>query len=57
MRAAGLVASTSEARRLIKQKAVRIDGKPVAAEEVERPTGGGAILEVGKRRAIRLRFG
>jgi tyrosyl-tRNA synthetase len=56
MRAAGLVASTSEARRLIKQKAVRLDGAAVISEEVERPGAGEATLEVGKRRAVRLRF-
>jgi tyrosyl-tRNA synthetase len=56
MRAAGLVASTSEARRLIKQKAVRLDGAAVTSEEAERPDAAEATLEVGKRRAVRLRF-
>jgi tyrosyl-tRNA synthetase len=56
MRAAGLVASTSEARRLIKQKGVRLDGKTAESEEVERPAASEAVLEVGKRRAVRLRF-
>jgi tyrosyl-tRNA synthetase len=57
LRSAGLVASNSEARRLIKQRAVRIDGTTVSGEEVSCGDGHSALLEVGKRRAVRLRFG
>ncbi len=56
MQAAGLVKSTSEARRLLKQRAVRVDGETVAAEELPRGAAAERILEVGKRRAVRLRF-
>lgn len=56
MREADLVGSNSEARRLIKQRGVRIDGTTVEGEEYEPASGEGAVLEVGKRRAVRLRF-
>jgi tyrosyl-tRNA synthetase len=51
---ANLVKSNSEARRLLKQRAVRIDGTMVESEDYE---SGAAelVLEVGKRRAIRVR--
>src|SRR5262249_55615303 len=57
LRDAGLVSSGAEARRLIKQRAVRIDGETVAAEEYARGERTELVVEVGKRRAIRLRFG
>lgn len=56
MREAGLVASNSEARRLIKQRGVRLDGTTVEGEELRPAPGGSATLEVGKRRAVRLLF-
>ncbi len=56
MRAAGLVRSHSEGRRLITQRAVRIDGATVSGEDFSRGTAGEVVLEVGKRRAIRVRF-
>jgi len=50
----GLVSSKSEARRLIKQNGVRLDGEvigdPNMALDVKRPV----ILKVGKRRFLRL---
>ncbi len=52
---AGLVKSNSDARRLIKQRAVRIDGKPVETENLAAPPGAQLVVEVGKRRAIRVR--
>ena len=54
--AAGLAESTSAARRLIDQGAVRIDGKPVQVGEYDLPaaTLAGSVVTVGKRRAIRL---
>jgi tyrosyl-tRNA synthetase len=51
----GIASSNSEARRLIKQQAVRINGEKVNAEEVARP-GDEALVEVGKRRAVQWRF-
>lgn len=52
---ANLVKSNSEARRLIKQRAVRIDGKTVETEDYPCPAARQLVLEVGKRRAIRVR--
>jgi len=54
--AAGLAPSTSAARRLIDEGAVRVDGTPV---EVKRYDVGsaelaGRVLAVGKRRGVRL---
>jgi tyrosyl-tRNA synthetase len=49
-----LVKSNSEARRLLKQRAVRIDGATVESEDY--PSGAAElVLEVGKRRAVRVR--
>ena len=50
----GLAASRSEARRLISQGGVRINGEPVAVEEVALEELRGALLQVGKRRFFRL---
>jgi len=52
---AQLVASNSEARRLLKQRAVRIDGATVQDEEYPCADGQQLVLEVGKRRAVRVR--
>ena len=49
-----LVSSRGEARRLMKQGGVRIDGEQVEDEEVERSRLAGAILQVGKRRFVRV---
>ena len=51
---AGLVKSRSEARRLISQGAVKVDGKKIADEEVARATVIDRVVQVGKRRFIRL---
>jgi tyrosyl-tRNA synthetase len=52
---AGLgVGSTSEARRLIEQGGVKVNGEPVAALDVARGALAGALLQVGKRRFARL---
>lgn len=56
MRDAGLVSSNSEARRLIKQRGVRIDGATVDGEDFTPASQQPAVLEVGKRRAVRLLF-
>ena len=49
--------SRSEARRLLAQGGVRVDGEPVGADELEIPADrlDGAVLQVGKRRFVRLR--
>jgi tyrosyl-tRNA synthetase len=48
------VASTSEARRLIQQGAVKVNGEPAAGIDVGRDLLTGALLQVGKRRFARL---
>jgi len=53
---AGLAKSASEARRLVKQGAVRIDGEPVTDPQREIPCRGSVLLEVGKRRVARIVF-
>jgi tyrosyl-tRNA synthetase len=54
--AAGLTASNSEAFRLIKQGAVRIDGERVTDRGLELPTGFTGLLQVGKRRFAQVRI-
>jgi tyrosyl-tRNA synthetase len=48
------VASTSEARRLIAQGGVRLEGEPVFDLDVGRDRLEGALIQVGKRRFARL---
>ena len=54
MRAAGLVASTSEGLRLIDQGAVRIDGERVSDRALQLPRESRVVVEVGKRRVARI---
>jgi tyrosyl-tRNA synthetase len=51
------VASTSEARRLIAQGGVRVDGEPVTELDVPRERLEGRLLQAGKRRFARLTAG
>lgn len=51
---AGLTASTSEALRLIRQGAVRVDGQRVEDRSLEFPAGSSHIFQVGKRRFARV---
>jgi tyrosyl-tRNA synthetase len=46
--------STSEARRLIGQGGVRLDGAPVEELDVSRERLAGVVLQAGKRRFVRL---
>jgi tyrosyl-tRNA synthetase len=46
--------STSEARRLIVQGGVRLDGEPVSELDLPRDRLAGAVLQAGKRRFVRL---
>jgi tyrosyl-tRNA synthetase len=46
--------STSEARRLIAQGGVKVDGRPVEALDVPRETLEDAVVQAGKRRFVRL---
>jgi tyrosyl-tRNA synthetase len=48
------VGSTSEARRLIQQGAVKVNGEPAPGLDVARGVLAGALLQVGKRRFARL---
>jgi tyrosyl-tRNA synthetase len=48
------VASTSEARRLIQQGGVKVNGAPAGAVDLPRGELAGALLQVGKRRFARL---
>jgi tyrosyl-tRNA synthetase len=48
------IASTSEARRLIQQGGVKLNGAPAAGLDVGREALAGALLQVGKRRFARL---
>jgi tyrosyl-tRNA synthetase len=51
---AGLVTSTSEAFRMIKQGAVRLDGERVSDKGLELAAGHTHIVQVGKRRFARV---
>ena len=55
--AAGLCSSQSEARRLIAQKAVRLDGELITDVNHKLITPGNCVLRVGKRRYARLLAG
>jgi tyrosyl-tRNA synthetase len=54
LKEAGLVASTSEARRLLAQGAVRLDGERVEGEELPGSQLAGRVVKVGKRRFVRF---
>jgi tyrosyl-tRNA synthetase len=49
--------SSSEARRLLRQGGVKLDGEPLAADPLDRPLSelDGRVLQLGKRRFARLR--
>ncbi|BDD86419.1 tyrosine--tRNA ligase [Desulfofustis limnaeus] len=53
---AGLVASTSEGRRMIDQKAVSIDGEKIADSSYTVEPNGAFVIKVGKRRFCRVVF-
>ncbi|MCD6287765.1 MAG: tyrosine--tRNA ligase [Candidatus Hydrogenedentes bacterium] len=57
LRRTGLAATNSEARRLIAQRGVRVDGEPVADIEAQIDMRDGMIVQRGKRRFVRIRFG
>lgn len=54
LREAGLISSTSEGRRLIKQGAVSIDGEKVTDPDYKLAKNGERLVKVGKRRFVRL---
>jgi tyrosyl-tRNA synthetase len=53
----GLASSNAEARRLIEQGGVRLDGEPVTDPDAEFAPAdlSGRVLQVGRRRFVRLR--
>ena len=53
---AGMVKSTSDGRRMIKQKAVSVDGDKVTDPQAEISTQGQVLLKVGKRRFCKVLF-
>jgi tyrosyl-tRNA synthetase len=57
MKQAGLVPSTSEAMRMIEQGGVKIDGERVADRALKLAIGTQAVLQVGKRKFVRVRIG
>lgn len=54
---AGLASSKGEARRLVEQGAVRIEGRKITDPAAEIPASGSPLVEVGKRRILRVEFG
>jgi len=57
LKEAGLTSSTSEALRMIRQGAVKIDGEKVTDTKQEIATGTTHIYQVGKRRFARVTLG
>ncbi len=53
---AGLVSSTSDARRMIKQNAVSVDGEKISNPQTDITAEGQLLLKVGKRRFCQVRF-
>ncbi len=51
---AGLAPSASEARRLLKQGAVRVDGRPLGEGDLAVRLAPGATVQVGNRRFVRV---
>jgi len=54
LKEAGLVSSTSEAFRMIKQGAVRIDGERIEDRSLQIKAGGTNVYQVGRRRFARV---
>ncbi|NNC63662.1 MAG: tyrosine--tRNA ligase [Gammaproteobacteria bacterium] len=54
LKASGLVASTSEALRMISQGAVRIDGERIEDRKLMISVGSEGVFQVGKRRVARV---
>ncbi|MBS9781529.1 MAG: tyrosine--tRNA ligase [Gammaproteobacteria bacterium] len=57
MKDAGLVASTSEGYRMIKQGAVKIDGEKMQNKDLKLDKGFTGIIQVGKRRIAKILLG
>ena len=57
LKEAGLVASTSEAMRMVKQGAVKMDGEKVADQKTTFRSLEQAVFQVGKRKFARVTLG
>ena len=57
LKQAGLVASTSDALRMIEQSAVKLDGERVSDKSLKLPTGTVVVAQVGKRKFGRVTVG
>ena len=57
LKQAGLVASTSDALRMIEQSAVKLDGERVSDKSMKLPTGSVVVAQVGKRKFGRVTVG
>ncbi len=55
LKAAGLVTSTSEALRMIRQGAVKVDQSKVSDTALALPVGTTAVVQVGKRRVAKIK--
>lgn len=55
LKAAGLVASTSDAMRMIKQGAVKIDGEKISDHKLEIPASTEQVYQVGKRKFAKVK--
>jgi len=53
---AGMVKSTSDGRRMIKQNAVTIDGEKISDIDLSLPARGSFLIKVGKRRFCQVVF-
>ena len=51
---AGLTKTTGQARDMIKQGAIRIDGEPVADAKAKIPLGGPYVCQAGKKRFAKV---
>ena len=54
LKEAGLVSSTSDGMRMLKQGAVKIDGERVEDKSLRLPVGTRCVCQVGKRRFARV---
>lgn len=57
LQALGLVSSLSEARRMVEQRAVRIDGERILNPKARLPVREGMVVQVGKRLIARVTLG
>lgn len=54
LKEADLTKTTSEARRMVQQGAVRVDGERITDVDLELPVGNSYVIQVGKRRFARV---